>query len=173
MFKIKQQFIEKIDKLSLKGYTWELINSSHTNYIIKWRNDPNNLIYFNSQEQLTSEDQEKFIKEYNHLDRIDIMLLQEGEPIGVFNIKNMESIPEYGALLGEKYLRGIGIGFSAKMAIFGYWFNVLNQEYIYVTNKRINKKVITSNLQLGFKVYEENDEFLKLKLSKKSFVKMK
>lgn len=173
MFKIKQLFIKKIDKLSLEGYTWELINSSHTNYIIKWRNEPSNLIYFNNQEKLTSEDQERFIKEYSHLDRIDIVLIHERKPIGVFNIKNMESIPEYGALLGEKCLRGRGIGFSAKMAIFDYWFNILNQESIYVINKRINKKIITSNLQLGFKVDEENDEFLKLKLTKESFIKMK
>ena len=173
MFTVKQQFIDNIDNLVLEGYRWEMLNYTHTEYILEWRNDPRNLILFENQDKLTKDKQYKFLDNYTIYDRIDIVLTLCKKPIGVFNIKNLETAPEYGALIGEEGLRGKGIGFSAKNAIFNYWFNVLDQESIFVKNKKVNKKVIQSNLKIGFELYEEDEQFIILKLDQSVFNKTK
>lgn len=173
MLKVKQLFIDNIDYLVLEGFSWEILNSTHTDYILKWRNDPKNLFFFESQDELTKEKQCDFLKNCIFLDRVDIVLIQNHKPIGVFNIKNIASIPEYGALIGEEELRGKGIGFSAKIAIFNYWFNVLDQESIFVKNKKVNTKVIQSNLNIGFELYDEDEHFITLKLDQIVFNKIK
>lgn len=171
MQKTKRLFINNIDKLKLEGYTWEIISSKHTEYIINWRNDPDNLIFFDNQNPITTSDQEAFLKNYSDIDRVDFVLLKDELPVGVFNIKNLNTQPEYGALIGDTRFRGIGISSKVKLSVLNYWFNILNQDSIYVTNKKINKKVISSNLKLGFNIFKEDELFFTLKLTKSSFNK--
>ncbi|WP_018479675.1 GNAT family N-acetyltransferase [Pontibacter roseus] len=174
MSKIKQICIDKLSQLiPIEGTRWELISHAHTPSIVNWRNDPNNLIFFEQQNKLREEEQTDFVNNYNKLDRIDLVLIGNG-PIGVFSIKNLTTMPEYGALIGEKQYRGKGIGSKAKYSLFDYWFIELNQEVIYTKNKTNNTKVLESNLALGFEKMvnaQKNDDFILMRLLKSTYLK--
>jgi RimJ/RimL family protein N-acetyltransferase len=101
---------------------------------------------------------------------VDLVLVYQN-PIGVFSIKNLENRPEYGALIGDTNFRNKGIGSFAKKVIFKYWFETLNQNEIYVLNKKINKKVLKSNELIGFKIYNENNEEYLLRLTQEVYFK--
>lgn len=169
MYPKKDFFLRNLAQLSIEGFSWKVMDNSHSNFILKWRNNPDNLKFFDNQKVLTLNDQIDFLNNYDKLDRIDLILKKEDIPIGVFNIKNLETMPEYGALIGDMFYRGKGIGLLAKNSIFDYWFNVLEETVIYVKNKRINKKVIESNLHLGFDFYDEDEEYVILSLDKETY----
>jgi hypothetical protein len=156
MMNIKNRFIENLDKLEcISGYKWELIADKHTSYILKWRNDPDNAALFEDISTLTIEKQVAFINHYDELDRVDLVLVKNDFgidiPIGVFNIKNLETLPEYGALIGDEKLRNISLGYNVKVTIFRFWFDVMEMKNILVKNKIQNQKVIENNLKMGFK----------------------
>src|SRR5690606_31861533 len=149
---IKNRFIENLDKLAcIPGYKWELLADKHTSYILKWRNDPRNLVLFEDISTLTIEKQIAFINQYDELDRVDLVLVKNDFgidiPIGVFNIKNLETLPEYGALIGDEALRNKSLGYNIKLGIFKFWFDVMNMKEILVKNKIQNQKVIENNLK--------------------------
>lgn len=170
---IKKEFIERLEELEApKGYSWELINKQHAPVIVKWRNDPEILSFMERENKLKLEDQLEFLNSYESFDRVDIVLSSE-RPIGVFNIKNFETLPEYGAIIGESEYRGKGLGSQVKLLIFKYWFITLGKEEIFVRNKVSNEKVIKSNEAWGFKKFREDRGFVMLRLEKQDFLKKK
>ncbi|EJF09714.1 GNAT family N-acetyltransferase [Pontibacter sp. BAB1700] len=175
MSKIKQICIDKLSRLApVEGNRWELISHAHTSSIVKWRNDPENLIFFEQQNRLQKKEQTKFINNYNAMDRIDLVLIDQN-PIGVFSIKNLSTMPEYGALIGDKQYRGKGIGSKAKYTLFDFWFNEVKQEVIYTKNKSNNTQVLESNLALGFEVIsnsKSSDDFTVMKLQKATYLRI-
>lgn len=171
--KTKEEFIDRLHELEApKGYTWELIHKDHAPVIVKWRNDPQILAFMEMENKLKLEDQLEFLNRYESFDRVDIVLSSK-KPVGVFNIKNFETFPEYGAIIGETEFRGKGLGSCVKMLIFKYWFLTLGKEEIFVRNKVSNKKVIKSNQSWGFKRYKEEQGFIMLRLSKQDFLEKK
>lgn len=172
--KIKKEFIERLEELEApKGYSWELISEKHAPTIVKWRNDPEILSFMEMENKLQLKDQLEFIKNYDSFDRVDIVLYHSAKPIGVFNIKNFESLPEYGAIIGESEYRGKGLGSHVKMLIFKYWFMTLNKDEIFVRNKLSNEKIIRSNESWGFQKFKEEQSFVMLKLNKQDFLENK
>ena len=167
---IKNRFIENLDKLEcISGYKWELIADKHSSYILKWRNDPKNTALFEDISTLTIEKQMVFINQYDELDRVDLVLVKTDFgidiPIGVFNIKNLETSPEYGALIGDERLRDKSLGYNVKIAIFKFWFDVIGMDEILVKNKIQNQKIIANNLKMGFKKLKLDSSLITLKLT--------
>ncbi|TCK84916.1 N-acetyltransferase [Albibacterium bauzanense] len=154
---IKNRFIANLDKLEcIAGYKWELIADKHSSYILKWRNDPNNAVLFEDISTLTIEKQKAFLNRYDEHDRVDLVLVKDdliriNTPVGVFNIKNLGTSPEYGALIGDETLRNKSLGYNVKVTIFRFWFDVMKMKEILVKNKIQNQKVIENNLKMGFK----------------------
>ena len=170
--KAKNLFLRNLLQLeSPEGFHWELINESHTEDIIRWRNDPDNLKLFEEQKSLTEEDQRDFLSRYSFFDRVDLVLCNKCEPVGVFNLKNLSDKAEFGALIGNKKYRGQGIGLAAKFCLLRFWFNVLGKEEMYTKNRLINDRILASNLKLGFKEIGRDENQMILVLSKKDFLK--
>lgn len=172
---LKKRFIDNIYLLNTvqEVFLWELISSKHSEKIVAWRNNPENLKYFENQNYITVEDQEHFLNEYYKYDRIDLLLLCQNEPIGVFNIKNLESLPEYGALIGEESFRNKGIGTWAKAAIFDFWFNVLDQRSIYLKNRLTNTKVVNSNGNKGYEIVAQDKLYVTFKVVREQYLQNK
>jgi len=166
--KIKLEFIEKIPSIKLidESYKLELINHKHTKCIVAWRNDPSNLELFENGEDLTEQIQSNFISNYNNYNRVDLVLNYKNKPIGVFNVKNLDSVPEYGSLIGEKEFRGKGLNNVIKKAIINFWFYELNHKVIYVKIKEKNQFLIDSNIKIGFKKIRMEGELIVLELKK-------
>jgi len=168
---IKNRFIANLDKLEcIPGCKWELIADKHSSYILQWRNNPNNLSLFEDISTLTIEKHKAFLNRYDKLDRVDLVLVKNNamdifDPIGVFNIKNLETSPEYGALIGDEKLRDGGIGYNVKKAIFRYWFNVMGMNEILVKNKIENQKIIANNFKMGFRTVKFEPPLITLALS--------
>lgn len=168
----KAQFLKKLPQLeSPGGFQWELINDRHTEAVVRWRNDLDNLRFFEEQKTLTKEDQKNFLERYDELDRVDLVLCDTSQPIGVFNIKNLGDQPEFGALIGEENYRGQGIGLAAKRCLLRFWFNHLEKREIYTKNKLSNERVLSSNLRLGFKEVSRSGDQAIMVLNRKDFLK--
>ncbi|GHA30236.1 hypothetical protein GCM10007103_09450 [Salinimicrobium marinum] len=169
--KTKDIFIERLQELEApEGFAWELINKSHAPVVVKWRNDPAILSFMEMDNKLKLEDQIAFLENYCLYDRVDIILFSKNKPVGVFNIKNLDSQPEYGAIIGEAEYRGKGLGTKVKLLIFKYWFCTLNKETIYSRNKKLNEKIIKSNISWGFEKFGEDEDLVLLKLEKDDFI---
>ncbi len=172
-FKIKKEFINRLGELEAPiGFSWDLIEEKYATNIVKWRNDPEILSFMEMDNKIKLEDQLKFLKNYDSFDRVDI-ILSANKPVGVFNIKNFESHPEYGAIMGEAAYRGKGLGSQVKLLIFKYWFITLNKEEIFVKNKLSNDKVIKSNEGWGFEKYREEGNYMILRLKRQDFLNRK
>jgi RimJ/RimL family protein N-acetyltransferase len=169
----KKEFIDRLPELEApEGFSWNLISKEYAPAVVKWRNDPAILSFMEMNNKLKLEDQLNFLENYDAFDRVDIILSAD-QPVGVFNIKNFGSHPEYGAIMGEADYRGKGLGSKVKLLIFKYWFLTLNKEEIFVRNKLSNDKVIKSNEGWGFKRYKEEGNFIMLRLKKQDFLDKK
>jgi RimJ/RimL family protein N-acetyltransferase len=155
-----------------EGFSWELINKKSCSNNCKWRNDPAILSFMEMDKKIKLEDQLAFLDKYDSFDRVDVVLSSE-KPVGVFNIKNFETQPEYGAIIGEADYRGKGLGSRVKLLLFKYWFLTLNKKEIFVKNKTSNEKIIRSNESWGFKKFEEEQGVITLRLKKQDFLDKK
>ncbi|MCC8358752.1 GNAT family N-acetyltransferase [Salinimicrobium sediminilitoris] len=172
-FKTKKEFINGLADLEApKGFSWDLIGEKYAPDIVRWRNDPEILSFMEMDNKLKLEEQLRFLENYDSFDRVDLILSAK-KPVGVFNIKNFESHPEYGAIMGEADYRGKGLGSQVKLLIFKYWFITLNKEEIFVKNKLSNNKVIKSNEGWGFEKYREEGNYIMLRLKKQDFLDKK
>ena len=67
----------RVSKFLDPDYSFELVDKKHTKHIMKWRNDPEIKSQFFEQEKLTEEKQQKFLKNYGSLNRIDFILVDK------------------------------------------------------------------------------------------------
>jgi RimJ/RimL family protein N-acetyltransferase len=169
----KKEFISRLNELEApEGFSWELINKKYAPTIVRWRNDPAILSFMEMDKKIKLEDQLEFLDKYDSFDRVDVVLSSE-KPVGVFNVKNFETQPEYGAIIGEADYRGKGLGSRVKLLLFKYWFLTLNKKEIFVRNKTANEKVIRSNEAWGFKKFKEEQGVITLRLEKQDFLDKK
>ena len=151
--------LKKMEKMltAPEGFRFELINSLHSKYIIKWRNDPSINQYFFSQEKFTEEKQCKFLENYFDKDRLDFALIniEKNLPIGIFSIKNFSKKPELGKMIGEMEFRGKGIAKKATICLLKYAFNKLSMNAIIAKTQKSNIVNINLNKKLGYKIIGE------------------
>lgn len=152
---------------------WEILTDRHTEKIIEWRNASENKQFFESQDIVTVETQRNFLKNYEMYDRIDLVLLFDNIPIGVFNIKNLNSFPEYGSLIGDSKYRNKGLGSLAKALIFKLWFDILNQKELYLRNRKNNHNVVISNQNKHYSVFDEDEQYITFRVDKDAYTKNK
>src|SRR5690606_28837955 len=131
---------------------------------------PNNSALFEDISKLTIEKQKAFLDQYDKLDRVDLVLVKDdlisiNIPIGVFNIKNLETSAEYGALIGDEKLKNKNLGYNVKLTIFKFWFDVMEMKEILVKNKIQNQKIINNNLKMGFRTLKLEPPIVTLVLS--------
>lgn len=157
----------------LEFISWDILSDQYIKEIVRWRNDIDNRQFFESQETVTEDSQHNFLEDYDKYDRADFILLYNKLPVGVFNIKNLNTFPEYGSLIGEKQYRGKRLGALAKSLIFNLWFEILDQEELYLKNRRNNTKVLDSNHKRGYSIFEEDEEYITFKVDKKSYIRNK
>ncbi|OGD63338.1 hypothetical protein A2160_02535 [Candidatus Beckwithbacteria bacterium RBG_13_42_9] len=172
----KLKAIEALIKAPL-GYRLELINSSHTPFIIKWRNDSSINRFFFSQEKLTIKKQENFLKNYFSKDRIDFILTYQKEdlPIGSFSIKNVHTFPELGQLIGEKRFRGKGLAKKVTLALIDIAYDYLGLDSLWARIQKRNRINIHLHQKLGFLTVGEesfdNIDYLIMRLKKEDWLR--
>lgn len=176
---VKDQFFFNLARLTApKGYIWEVIGDKHTPWILQWRNNPANSGFYAKHRVVTEAEQVDFLNRYEGFDRIDLVLVHEikDTPIGVFSIKNFETQPEHGRIIGDKENRGLGLGKSATVCILDYWFNVLGMRFMLAQTRTSNNINISLNLKLGYEVgtvVEINgDSYVQMLLKKERFNKL-
>ena len=167
----KKDFFHALAELlsSESDYVWEMLSASHTQVILEWRNSNDNLKMFERKKSLTEDDQLRFLQKHDELDRVDLVLLLKDKLIGVFSVKNLNTRPEFGALIGDVSYRNKGIGKYAKELFFLTWFEKLNQNCLYLTNHKTNAAVIASNIKRGYDIVDERENFVVFKVLKHNF----
>ena len=151
---------DKMKEILDSGFSFEIIDKKHTKDVIKWRNDPEILSQFINQEKLTEKKQNKFLKNYQALNRIDFILIDKftREPCGSFYLTNLFSKkPEMGKLIGNKKIRGRGIAYKATRVLLKFVFEELKMKNIYAITKSDNVANIHLNKKLGFTVISEEE----------------
>ena len=159
-----------------KEYRFELLNARHSVDVVRWRNDPENRHAFFKARILTLEDQANFLKNYAVLHRVDLVLTTEGEgrPVGVFALKNLDTNPELGILLGEKSCRGKNVGTAATAALLHFGFEWLRLPIIWGHTQKTNEGIIRLNTKLGFtmesEIEREGTAYCRMCLTRERFV---
>ena len=151
---------DKINCILDLVFSFEIIDKKHTKYVIKWRNDPEILSHFFNQEKLTEKKQDKFLKDYEMLKRIDFILVDKltREPCGSFYLTNLFSEkPEIGKLIGNEEIRGKGIAFNATKVLLKFAFEELKIKDIYAITEFDNVANIHLNKKLGFTIIGEEE----------------
>ena len=157
LMKIASNFIDANKKFKFlePDFTFEVIDDKYTDYIIKWRNEPSNFKFFADQDKLTKAKQQKFLKNYSSLNRIDFVLVgkKTRKPHGTFSLTNVFSNrPEIGKLLGTKEIRGKGIAYRATKTLLNFAFRELNLKKVYAITRSDNIANNHLNKKLGFKI---------------------
>ncbi|MEA3210631.1 MAG: UDP-4-amino-4,6-dideoxy-N-acetyl-beta-L-altrosamine N-acetyltransferase [Chthoniobacter sp.] len=159
-----------------KDYCFELLSNRHSADVVRWRNDLENRHAFFQARILTIEDQENYLKNYAERHRVDLILAtrEERRPIGVFTLKNLDSSPELGKLLGEKTYRGKGLASAATLALLHFGFEWLSLAGIWAHTQKINEANIRLNTKLGFaiesEIVEEGVAYWRMYLSRENFL---
>lgn len=149
------EFVNFIE--SPKGFRFELINESHTRYILKWRNDINRKKFTIENKVITEDMQNEFLNTYYSKDRLDFVLVysKTNEPVGVFALKNISTQPELGKIIGEEKFRGRGLAKLATRNLLDFAFNVLQLKKIVAKTQKNNIRNIKLNEVLGFIISRE------------------
>lgn len=126
-----------------------------TDYIVRWRSDPEIIANLFSREPLTRADHLKWFNQ-PHNDRLDyiICLKDNLQPIGTVNFTNIELDnlkTEAGIMLGEKSMQGKGLAKEAFAVWFTYGFKQLGFNCIYVRIMSDNLNTLEFMKKLGFK----------------------
>lgn len=159
------------------GYRFELLNARHSADVVRWRNDPDNHHGFLDPKTLTIETQRNFLENYRSHHRVDLVLIaeEEGKPIGVFALKNLNTDPELGLLLGEKSYRGKGLITSTMVAVLQFGFEWLSLPRIWVYKQKGHRARSRLRARFGFRVESEirhnGAVYERLCLSREQFVK--
>ena len=159
-----------------EGFRFELINESHTDWIIKWRNDPSINQYFYDRSEYTREGQRRFLEDYEKGDRLDLVLvsIEHGKPVGVFSIKDLSTRPESGRLIGEKEFRGLGLAKESVICISEFAFKYLGIKEIYGETQKRNVRNVRRNESIGYRKVGERvvdgQAYYIMKLTPRTFV---
>ena len=155
-----------------EGYCWELIDTCHTPWILKWRNASAANGYLFERKVLTEEMQRKFLENYENKGRLDFILvsLKEKKPVGLFSLTNLFAQVQLGKLIGEKEYKGKGLAKLATSYLIKFAFEHLKISEIYAKTQKENVVNIKLNEKLGFVIIgEENlnsSEYFVMKISK-------
>jgi len=158
------------------GFRFEIIDETHSDSIIKWRNDPTINKNFISKNIITKDSQKTFLNNYNNLDRLDLVLINidTNSPIGIFSIKNLSHRPEIGKIIGEKEFLGKGIAKKATMELIKFVFEQLDIITIYAITQKSNLVNISLNRKIGFEIVEEQliegNSYYLMRLEKEDFL---
>ena len=157
LIKIATNFLVNNKKFKFlePDFTFEILSKKHTKWIIKWRNEASNFKFLADQDRLTKSKQEKFLKNYSSLNRIDFVLVDKKtrKPHGTFSLTNVFSNrPEIGKLLGTKEIRGKGIAYRATKTLLDFAFRELNLKKVYAITRSDNIANNHLNQKLGFKI---------------------
>lgn len=140
-----------------EGFRFELINHRHTLSILKWRNEVSLRQNFLDQRTLTEEGQRFFLDDYFLKDRLDFVLIDERRnwPIGVFNLKNIQTKPEIGQLIGESEYRGRGLGKEATRLVVQFALKTLGLKSVCARVKEKNLTNIELLKKLNFEIAKQ------------------
>lgn len=140
-----------------EGFRFELINHRHTPSILKWRNDVSLRQNFLDQRTLTGEEQRFFLDDYFLKERLDFVLIDERRnfPVGVFNLKNIQTEPEIGQLIGESSYRGRGLGKEATRLVVQFALKTLGLKSVCARVKEKNLTNIELLKKLNFEIAKQ------------------
>jgi UDP-4-amino-4,6-dideoxy-N-acetyl-beta-L-altrosamine N-acetyltransferase len=114
-----------------------------TDYIVRWRSDPDIIANLFSSEPLTKENHLKWFKQ-THEDRLDYIICFKDNQ----QLKNLKS--EAGIMLGNKSMQGKGLAKESFALWFTYGFKELGLNRIYVRIMSDNYTTLEFIKKLGF-----------------------
>ena len=143
-------------------YKWLWLPSSDTKHLLEIRNSKHVLKNMRNNSPITLEEHEKFILNYNSLQRLDFVLQHQatGDYVGAMYISLSDHGFEIGKYIGNKNFLGKGIAFSMSNLFINFVKNNVKEiEEIRAVTRINNHKNINLNFKLGFKIVKPLDDY--------------
>ena len=146
------------------------LDVEHTDWVVAWRNDPENSTWFLSHEKFTAEGHERWLSESLAGDNDFNWLIQgpTGSPVGtvgLYHVEWSEKRAEFGRLLiGNPDFRRAGYGGEASYLVLDLARRA-GLEECHLVVKEDNVGAIAIYRRLGFRVATEEGKLLQMTLS--------
>lgn len=173
---------------SLSGYGVTLIPvaEEHLEQLRCWRNDPAISEFMLTKEEITAEQQLSWFQSLAEKPyQKHFVISYKHKAIGAANIKEQYRQPitnkrevenadtelrlEPGIYLGEEKFRKNVLAFSPSLVLLDYCFDELKVSSLFATVHRENSAALNYNQKLGYKVVDENDEWLSIMLTPEDY----
>lgn len=134
------------------------LENIHSEYIVKWRNDPQISRLLFSSNSITMQSHSSWLEKYKSSDNrkeFVIYIIQKNIPIGTIGISaidNENRKAEYGIIIGEAEYTGKGYAKEASQLILKYAFEKLNLNKVFLKVFEDNTRAICMYKTLGFGV---------------------
>ena len=153
-------------KLTKFGIILNRVTKDKIELIRNWRNDPKISKFMEFQDHITSEMQELWFERINNDNNYFFLIEFEGQEIGMINIKDIDTLQKEGEggifIYNEDYLNS-DISFRSSLCIMDFIFESLKLKTVLAHIKKDNKRAITYNKLLGFKIANNQANILNQK----------
>lgn len=150
-------------KLTKYGVTLNRVTEDKIELIRKWRNDPKISKFMEFQDHITSEMQKVWFEKINNDNNYFFLIEFEGQEIGMINIKDIDPLKKEGEggifIYNEDYLNS-DISFRSSLCITDFIFESLKLKTVCAHIRKDNKRAITYNKLLGFKISNNQENVL-------------
>lgn len=132
------------------------LENIHSEYIVKWRNDPQISQFLFSSDWITLESHNLWLKKYwisSTRKEFVIYIIQGDIPIGTIGLSAIDyenKKAEYGIIIGENKYSGKGYAKEASQLILEYAFGELNLNKVFLKVFEDNIRAISMYKTLGF-----------------------
>ena len=172
--------------LSGYGVTLLPVAEEHLEQLRCWRNDPAISEFMLTKEEITAEQQLSWFQSLAEKPyQKHFVISYKHKAIGAANIKEQYRQPitnkieadnatselklEPGIYLGEEKFRNNVLAFAPSLVLLDYCFDELKVMALHATMHRENTAALNYNQKLGYKVVDENDEWLSIMLAPEDY----
>lgn len=162
----------KYDNLSIFGLNFEKVNKDNFRQILIWRNNDfvrNNMLF---KDIITIEMHEKWFYNLDQKRNFYYIVSLDQKPFGVFSISNInydDKLGETGSYLVSQEFQNTGLAIKAGYGLAEIAFNYLLLENLYCRVLKDNNNALKLNLNQGFKIKSEQNQYFRLELSKSDY----
>jgi RimJ/RimL family protein N-acetyltransferase len=155
------------------GLVYERLQEKDIELVRFWRNQPFILETMQFQEYITGEMQKEWFNRINNKYNYYFIIIADGKKIGLLSCKDTEPetrIAEGGIFIWDKDYWGTVVPVFASLSMLECIFEVFKSGDTSVATVNVNnKRAITFNKLLGYKIIESNEKTVKLMLTKEDY----
>jgi UDP-4-amino-4,6-dideoxy-N-acetyl-beta-L-altrosamine N-acetyltransferase len=161
-----------LDSLFFFGIRYDRLSIDNYLKILEWRNKNFVRKNFIDSKLISYENHAIWFNSLHNLKDYIYIVSQNNEEFGVFSIRNIDlvnKIGESGSYLSCEKFINTGLAARAGYGLAYIAFDILNLKGLYCRVLKSNKNALNFNIQQGFDIIEDCENYFKLQVSKEKF----